>query len=71
MCAKPAVQADFETGVAMLHSYWFNYAGKQFCAVLEKEPGCAMAYWGIALDLLGNTLSSPPSAAAIRQAWEL
>ncbi len=23
-----AVQAEFETGVAMLHSYWFNYAGK-------------------------------------------
>ena len=33
-----AVQADFETGVAMLHSYWFNYAGKQFRGVLEKDP---------------------------------
>jgi tetratricopeptide (TPR) repeat protein len=66
-----AVQADFETGVAMLHSYWFNYAGKQFRAVLEKDPGCAMAYWGIALDMLGNTLSSPPSAQIARAAWEL
>jgi tetratricopeptide (TPR) repeat protein len=68
---NPAVQADFETGVAMLHSYWFNYAGKQFRGVLEKDPTCAMAYWGIALDLLGNTLSSPPPAAAARSAWEL
>src|SRR5688572_3958282 len=68
---RAAVQADFETGVAMLHSYWFNYAGKQFHAVLEKDPGCAMAYWGIALDLQGNTLSSPPSAQAAREAWEL
>ena len=66
-----AVQADFETGVAMLHSYWFNYAGKQFRAVLEKDPGCAMAYWGLALDLLGNTLSSPPPAQNARAAWEL
>ena len=66
-----AVQADFETGVAMLHSYWFNYAGKQFRAVLEKDPGCAMAFWGIALDLLGNTLSSPPSAQNARAAWDL
>jgi tetratricopeptide (TPR) repeat protein len=65
------VQADFETGVAMLHSYWFNYAGKQFRAVLEKDPACAMAYWGAALDLLGNTLSSPPSAQNARAAWEL
>lgn len=66
-----AVQADFETGVAMLHSYWFNYAGKQFRAVLERDPACAMAYWGIALDLLGNTLSSPPSAQTAREAWAL
>ena len=55
----------------MLHSYWFNYAGKQFRAVLEKDPTCAMAYWGIALDLQGNTLSSPPSAQTARAAWEL
>ena len=66
-----AVQAEFETGVAMLHSYWFNYAGKTFRGVLDKDPTCAMAYWGIALDLQGNTLSSPPSAQAAREAWEL
>src|SRR6187431_3093878 len=67
---QPAVKAEFEKGVAMLHSYWFNYAGQTFRGVLEKDPGCAMAYWGIALDLLGNTLSSPPSALAARTAWE-
>ena len=66
-----AVQAEFETGVAMLHWYWFNYAGKTFRAVLEKDPTCAMAYWGIALDLQGNTLSSPPPAQAAREAWDL
>src|SRR5262245_59824110 len=66
-----AVQAEFETGVAMLHSYWFNYAGKTFRGVLEKDPACAMAYWGIALDLLGNTLSSPPPSQAAREAWAL
>ena len=55
-CA-PAVQAEFQRGVAMLHSYWFGYAGKTFRSVLEKDPGCAMAYWGMALDLLGNSLS--------------
>jgi len=64
-------QAEFERGVAMLHSYWFNYAGKTFRAVLEHDPTCAMAYWGLALDLLGNTLSAPPSPQAARTAWEL
>jgi hypothetical protein len=67
----PSVQAQFERGVAMLHSYWFNNAGKTFRGVLEQDPGCTMAYWGLALDLLGNTLSAPPSARAAREAWEL
>ena len=55
---QPAVQAEFERGVAMIHSYWFNYAGKTFRGVLDKDPACAMAYWGIAMDLLGNTLAA-------------
>jgi hypothetical protein len=68
---QPAVQAEFERGVAMLHSYWFNYAGKTFRAVLEQDPACAMAYWGIAMDVLGNTLAAPPSTAQAREAWEV
>jgi tetratricopeptide (TPR) repeat protein len=67
----PKVQAEFERGVAMLHSYWFNYAGKTFQTVLQRDPDCAIAYWGLALDLLGNTLSSPPSRANAQAAWEL
>ena len=67
---NPAVQAEFERGVAMLHSYWFNYAGKTFRGVLERDPTCAMAYWGIALDLLGNTLGAPPSPQAAGEAWK-
>ncbi len=64
------VQAEFESGVAMLHSYWFSYAGKTFQSVLQKDPNCAMAYWGIALDLLGNSLSAPPPVKSAQAAWE-
>ena len=42
----PKVQALFERGVAMLHSYWFPEATKTFNAVLKDDPGCAMAHWG-------------------------
>jgi len=69
-CA-PAVQAEFQRGVAMLHSYWFGYAGKTFAAVLERDPSCALAYWGLALDLLGNTLSGPPSRQNADAAWRI
>jgi tetratricopeptide (TPR) repeat protein len=56
----PKVQATFERAVAMLHSYWFPEAEKTFNAVLKDDPQCAMAYWGLATNLLGNMLSAPP-----------
>ena len=66
----PKVQAEFERGVAMLHSYWFSYAGKTFKAILQQDPTCAMAYWGVAVDLLGNSLAAPPPTKAAQEAWE-
>lgn len=65
------VQAEFERGVAMLHSYWFGTAGRTFRAILEQDPNCVMAYWGIAVDLLGNTLSGPPTQKDAQAAWQL
>jgi tetratricopeptide (TPR) repeat protein len=58
---KAKAHAQFSTGVAMLHSYWFGEARKTFEAALTEDPNCAMAYWGIALDFLGNTLGGSPS----------
>ena len=64
------VRAPFETGVAMLHSYWFGEARKTFEAVLKEDPNCAMAYWGIALDFLGNTLGGSPSLKNLQAGTE-
>ena len=64
------VQAQFERGVAMIHSYWFGEARKTFESVLKQDPSCAIAYWGIAVDLLGNTLVAPPSRSNAQSAWE-
>jgi tetratricopeptide (TPR) repeat protein len=66
----PKVQSQFERGVAMLHSYWFIQARKTFEAVLQQDPNCAIAYWGIALDLLGNSLVGPPPLKTLQMAWE-
>src|SRR5215213_6783714 len=66
----PKVQTQFEQGVAMLHSYWFGQARKTFQAVLQQDPTCAIAYWGIAVDLLGNTLSGPPQPKNAQAGWE-
>jgi tetratricopeptide (TPR) repeat protein len=57
----PSVQGQFERGVAMLHSYWFTEARKVFDAVLQQDPSCVIAYWGLAVNYLGNSLASAPS----------
>src|SRR3954471_11702725 len=36
----PKVQAEFERGVAMIHSYWFVVARRVFEGVLQQDPGC-------------------------------
>ena len=58
---NPSVQAEFNRGVAMLHSYWFIIARRTFEGILQKDPTCAMAYWGVAMDYLGNTLATTPT----------
>jgi hypothetical protein len=45
----PAVQPQFSTAVAMLHSFWYEKARETFAAVAQKDPSCGMAYWGIAM----------------------
>jgi hypothetical protein len=44
-----SVQAPFERGVAMLHSFWYEEARKQFASVAQTDPSCAMAQWGLAM----------------------
>src|SRR5258708_38099468 len=66
----PKVQAEFERGVAMLHSYWFLIARRTFEGILQQDPACAMAYWGVAMDLLGNTLATAPTRAEAEAAWD-
>ncbi len=63
------VQAEFERGVAMIHSYWFLIARRTFEGVLRQDPACAMGYWGIALDLLNNSLAVVPPRADAEAAW--
>jgi tetratricopeptide (TPR) repeat protein len=65
----PKVQAEFERGVAMLHSYWFLIARRTFEGVLQQDPNCAIAYWGVAMDYLNNTLLGPPPRADAEAGW--
>lgn len=67
---SPAVQASFERAVALLHSFWFRESEKTFRDVLARDPGCAIATWGIATVLIGNTFAAGPTQAQAEQAGE-
>jgi len=68
-CA-PAVQASFERAVALLHSFWWQEGERAFRRVLEQDPSCAIATWGIATILIGNTFATGPTPAQAQQAKE-
>lgn len=44
-----SVQTPFERGIALLHSFWYEEALKQFQSVAAADPQCAMAQWAIAM----------------------
>ena len=67
----PKVQPLLETGVAMLHSFWFSATEKTFRDVLVQDPSCTIANWGVAAILMSNPLAgigASPKGAADAQA---
>ncbi len=60
----PAAQAQFDRAVAMLHSFWYEQLEPEFKKVLELDPDCAMACWGIAMGFW-HPLWEEPSAKAL------
>src|SRR5215469_6385815 len=44
-----SVQSEFNRSVALLHSFAYRDAEQSFRNVAEHDPGCAIAYWGMAM----------------------
>ncbi len=57
-----AVQKDFQHGVALLHSFWYEEAEKTFRDVAARDPQCAIAHWGIAMSLWHQLWNKPDEA---------
>ena len=55
-----AAARTIERGVVLLHSFWYEEAGKAFRDAAAADSSCAMAYWGQATSLL-HPLWAPPS----------
>jgi tetratricopeptide (TPR) repeat protein len=61
-----AVQKPFQRGVALLHSFWYEEAEKEFLQIAKDDPNCAMAHWGVAMSLW-HQLWNEPDARVIKR----
>src|SRR3954470_945098 len=67
---SPAAQQQFDRAVAIQHSFFFPETVKAFTAIAEKEPSCAMAYWGIAISQRPNPLVGPFPGDVLKRGWD-
>jgi hypothetical protein len=58
----PALQKEFDRGLALLHSFFYDEARRVFTAVAEKDPECAMAHWGVAMSYYHPLWAAPDSS---------
>jgi hypothetical protein len=58
-----ALQPQFNSAVAMLHSFWYEKARDTFAAIAQKDPSCGMADWGIAMTDYHPIWEAPGPAA--------
>ncbi|MFL6350650.1 MAG: EamA family transporter [Bryobacteraceae bacterium] len=61
----PAVQQEFNRGVALLHSFSYSAAERAFRRVAESDPQCAMAHWGVAMTHFHQLWEPPLSPVTI------
>ena len=66
-----AEQKPVERGVAMLHSFWYEEAEKQFQQIEKDDPKCAIARWGVAMSLWHQLWNRPDRAVLDRGGAEL
>jgi hypothetical protein len=59
------VRKPFERGVALLDSFAYTAAEKQFAEVNKADPQCAMAHWGVAMTYYRQLLTGAVRAATL------
>lgn len=63
------LQNDFNTAVALLHSFEYDEAEKMFAKIIDGAPDCAMAYWGVAMSNF-HPLWVPPDPSELKKGMQ-
>ncbi len=64
-----AAQADFDHALGLMHHMMYVQARAAFEAIIENDPDCAMAYWGVANTLFQPLWGTRPSADDLERGW--
>ncbi|SEA30867.1 hypothetical protein [Bizionia paragorgiae] len=60
----------FNLAIALLHSFEYIEAEKAFVQVIDADPNCAMAYWGVAMSIY-HGLWVPPTPSVLEKGVKL
>lgn len=60
----------FDLAISLLHSFEYAEAEKAFVKVIDADPECAMAYWGVAMSLY-HSLWAPPGPKELEKGSKL
>ena len=61
---------DFDLAISMLHSFEYDEAEKVFAKVIDEDPNCAMAYWGVAMSNYHQVWPTTPTDEELAKGWK-
>ena len=70
VACSDAVAEDFDGAVALLHHMQYVESRATFEQIVEADPDCGMAHWGIAMTLFQPLWPSRPGPEALQRGWE-
>ncbi|MCL6273292.1 hypothetical protein M3P19_04685 [Muricauda sp. 2012CJ35-5] len=63
-------RGTFNLAISLLHSFEYIESEKAFVEVIDKDPTCAMAYWGVAMSIY-HGLWAPPEQSVLEKGIKL
>ncbi|WP_298320389.1 hypothetical protein [uncultured Aquimarina sp.] len=60
----------FNLAISLLHSFEYIESEKAFVKVIDQDPECAMAYWGVAMSIY-HGLWAPPEQSVLEKGTKL
>lgn len=66
-----AARPDFDRALALMHHMMYVEARAAFEKIIENDPDCPMAYWGVATTLFQPLWGTRPSEADLKRGWRM